>query len=70
MKIKVGDQVDVDGVRLTVNALSAVSVSLLQVETGLTKEILISEFVRLPEVKPVATGACNPGPRSRSPSIP
>ncbi|ASD20868.1 integrase [Cryobacterium sp. LW097] len=46
-----GEEIAVEDVRYVVTALSAVSAALRQIDTGLTKEILISELVRLPVLK-------------------
>ncbi|WP_213815513.1 hypothetical protein [Glaciihabitans sp. dw_435] len=51
MKIRVGEEVVIENVRYVVSALSAVSAALCQIDTGVTKEILISELVRQPLLK-------------------
>lgn len=57
MKVHVGDEIDVDGVIHLVVKLSAQIVALRQIDTGITTEILLTDFVRLPQVKPSTPGA-------------
>lgn len=48
MKVHVGDEIDVDGVIHLVVKLSAQIVALRQIDTGITTEILLTDFVRPP----------------------
>jgi putative transposase len=56
MKVRVGDEIDVDGVSHLVVKLSAQIVALRKIDTGITTEILMSDFVRLPRLKPSTPG--------------
>lgn len=51
MKMKVGAALDINGVRHTITAVSATTVALTESESGFTKEILMSDLVRLPDVQ-------------------
>lgn len=57
MKMKVGADLDIDGVRHAITAMSATTVALRESDSGFTKEILISDLVRLPDVRATVSRA-------------